>query len=324
MRPKKKIMPFFGFVLTTLLTLPLLGVIVSSPAASQGIPANPWLEKNLDQGQAVVWYLFHSGWAVRTKNHFLVFDYIGPGEKSGTLSLGTGQIDPAEISGQNVKVFVSHRHSDHFAPEIEAWRTAIPGIEFIWGWPDEGRSGDIRFGAERRLVTLDGLEILNVHHEFDGVPESAFLLRGDGLNIVFAGDHGHSRGLENPVFRSNLEYLADQAPELDFFFTPSFGGEMDAVGILKPRIVFPMHDGGHEDQYAKFAEKLKRSGFSGEIGAARRAGDVFFYSKGGLVRKTEKRATSSCSCSFRGTGKPDSTRGWPPFSRPPPCPFSPT
>ena len=30
------------------------------------------VERNLEEGGAVVWYLNHSGWAVKTKNHFLM------------------------------------------------------------------------------------------------------------------------------------------------------------------------------------------------------------------------------------------------------------
>lgn len=53
---------------------------------------------------------------------------------------------------------------------------------------------------------------------------------------------------------------AAQAPRLDIFFTPTFGGEIDALRALKPRAVFPMHDGGREQQHLKFAEKIKTLG----------------------------------------------------------------
>jgi L-ascorbate metabolism protein UlaG (beta-lactamase superfamily) len=242
------------------------------------------LGSELEPGQAVIWYLYHSGWAVKTQNHFLIFDYTEPSERPAKRSLDSGSIDPPEIGGQNVTVFVSHGHADHFDPLILEWRTVIKSIRYVWGWEGAGSAEDVHFGPERKTVTSDGFEILNIHHDFDGIPESAFLVKIDGLTILHAGDHGHSRGLENPVFNDNLLFLADKAPQLDLLFTPAFGGEIDAIGALKPRVVFPMHDGGNERQYAKFAQKLKSLGLDVEVGVAGKPGSRFFYSGGKLIR----------------------------------------
>ncbi|MDH4198369.1 MAG: MBL fold metallo-hydrolase, partial [Candidatus Aminicenantes bacterium] len=178
---------------------------------------------------------------------------------------------------------VSHSHPDHFDSRILEWRAAIKTIRYVWGWEGAGPPEDVHFGKDRRTVTADGLEILNIHHEFDGLPESAFLVRVDGLTILHAGDHGHSRGMENPVFKDNISSLAAQAPRLDIFFTPTFGGEVDALRALQPRVVFPMHDGGNERQYAKFAQRVKSLGLNAEVGAAQKPGVRFFYSKGRLT-----------------------------------------
>ncbi len=239
-------------------------------------------QPGLEPGQAIVRYLYHSGWAVTTKNHLLIFDYTEPSARSVVRSLESGFIDPAGLSGREVTVFVSHGHADHDDPSIQAWRGAGKRIRYVWGWDGAGAAEDIHFGSERRTVNVDGLEIINIHHEFDGLPESAFLVKTDGLTILHAGDHGHGRGLENPVFKGNLLYLAEQAPKLDFMFTPTFGGEIDALRILKPRVVFPMHDGGNERQYALFAKKVEALGLDVAVGAADRPGTRFFYSGGRL------------------------------------------
>lgn len=241
------------------------------------------LGRPLESRQAVVWYLYHSGWAVKTKNRLLIFDYTEPPERPARRSLDSGSIEPAEIADQNVTVFVSHSHPDHFDSRILEWRAAIETIRYVWGWEGAGPPEDVHFGKERRTVTADGLEILNIHHKFDGLPESAFLVKVDGLTILHAGDHGHSRGMENPVFQDNIRYLAAQAPRLDLFFTPTFGGEIDAILTLKPRVVFPMHDGENERQYAKFAQRVKALGLDAEVGAAQKPGARFYYSMGRLT-----------------------------------------
>jgi L-ascorbate metabolism protein UlaG (beta-lactamase superfamily) len=252
---------------------------ISPPAAGAraATAAQRPLERELEPGQAVIRYLFHSGWAVWTKNHLLIFDYTEPLPPPGQRAPDAKAIEPEEIADQVVTVFVSHAHSDHYNPEILKWRPVIKKIRYVWGWEGVGALEDIHFGPERRAVSDRGLEILNIHHEFDGIPESAFLVRVDGLTIFHAGDHGSGRGMEDPVFGDNIRYLAGQAPELDLMFTPTFGGEIDAIRALKPRVVFPMHDGGRERQYALFAQKVRSLGLGVQAGVADRRGARFLY-----------------------------------------------
>jgi len=257
----------------------------ATPARAQGVepPAQELLDRKLETGQAVVRYLFHSGWAVKTQNHLLVFDYTEPLPPPGRSASVARSIEPAELADRNVTVFISHRHSDHFDPEILKWRTVIKNIRYVWGWEGEGSPEDVHFGRERQTVADRGLEVLNIYHEGDGIPESSFLVRVDGLTIFHAGDHGSNRGTKDPVFGGNIRYLAQQAPGLDLMFTPTFGGEIDAIRALKPRAVFPMHDGGRERQYALFAQKLRGLGLDIQVGAAEKRGARFFYSQGRLA-----------------------------------------
>jgi len=268
-------------------SLALCASLLAAPAfpfaAAFPSPADEALNRDLEPGQAVIWYLYHSGWAVKTKGHLLIFDYTEPPGRSGRRSLDAGSVEPAELDGQNVTVFVTHVHSDHYDPRILEWRTAVKGVRYVWGWKGEGSPEDVRFGRQRRTVTEDGLEILNIYHEGDSTPESSFLVRVDGLTIFHAGDHGHGRGVRDPVFEDNIAYLAGKAPALDLMFTPTFGGEDEAILALKPRAVFPMHDGGNERQYAKFAEKVKALGLDAEVGAAEKPGAQFLYSQGKLA-----------------------------------------
>jgi len=269
------------FILCLGMIFPNAGIGAKTRPAKQ--TAQQILGRELDPGQAVVWYLYHSGWAVKTKGHLLVFDYTEPPVRPTLRTLDAGSVEPAEIADLNVTVFVSHSHSDHFDPRILEWRNAIKNIRYAWGWEGEGSPADVHFGRERSIIATAGLEILNIHHDYDGIPESAFLVKVDGLTILHAGDHGHSKGMENPVFKDNVLYLAAQAPGLDLFFTPTFGGEVDALRVLKPQVVFPMHDGGNERQYVKFAQKVKALGLDVEVGVAEKSGARFLYFDGKLT-----------------------------------------
>lgn len=56
------------------------------------------ISSNLKTGEACIWYLYHSGWAVKTKNHFLIFDYWETTGKSSKQTLEHGYINADEIA----------------------------------------------------------------------------------------------------------------------------------------------------------------------------------------------------------------------------------
>jgi L-ascorbate metabolism protein UlaG (beta-lactamase superfamily) len=248
------------------------------PRALSGQDEDTLLHASLEPGEAVIWYLYHSGWAIRTASHLLVFDYAPAFRKGDPGSLEDGWIRPDDLGDLRVVVFISHAHSDHFDPSILAWRDRIPALRFVFGWPTPlARDGDVVFGQEREVREVDGVRVLNVHHEFDGIPESAFLVQVDGLTLIHSGDHDHSRGLSQPVFRENIEYLREKGPDLDILFTPTFGDEMGAIRLLDPALVIPMHDGGRERQYRRFADEVASSGLKVKVWAASRPGDRMTY-----------------------------------------------
>ena len=78
-----------------------------------------------------VWYLDHSAVAVKTEKHLLLFDLAGkalsgqPGE-----GLAEGCVNPDEIKDEDVLVFVSHEHKDHFDPAIFSLREKLSRVDF--------------------------------------------------------------------------------------------------------------------------------------------------------------------------------------------------
>jgi hypothetical protein len=49
-------------------------------------------------------------------------------------------------------------------------------------------------------------------------------------------------------------------------FTPTLGGEIEAIRALRPQTVFPIYEGGREYLYAKFAKQLSALGMEVEVG----------------------------------------------------------
>ncbi len=89
-----------------------------------------------------VWYLYHSGYAVETDECLLVFDYWQDTPIGDGRGLENGVFDPVHWLTKAVHnsedgfippviVFSSHKHGDHFNPEILAWQNTIPTIRYV-------------------------------------------------------------------------------------------------------------------------------------------------------------------------------------------------
>ena len=252
----------------------------------------PGLKSDLDEGEAYIWYLGHAGWAVKTKNHLLIFDYVSYsrlGRTPENPSLANGYIDPSEIKDCSVFVFVSHGHGDHFDPVIYEWEKSVKKIQYIFGW-QAGQNPHYHYLTEPKMKkTIDGFEIFNINHEFDGIPEGAFLVKGDGLVIFHTGDHGSTGEELNILFKENIDYLAQQAKQIDVAFISQFGsrsggevnnGDLYAIEKLGPKVTFPMHQGGGERFYKKFAVEAKQKEAKTKVIPAEKRGDRFFYQNG--------------------------------------------
>jgi len=204
------------------------------------VPAE--VEESLEKGEAVIRYLGHSGWAVETRSRFLIFDYWERDEPEAPRSLSNGHIDPEEIQDKSVIVFVSHGHADHYDPRILDWESKLSDVTYVFGWKVEDASSHIQCGGQRETIELDGVTIRTIYHDFDDIPESAFLVELDGLVLFHSGDHGNGPPPFKDEFVANLDYLANLAPEIDLAFIPLWGEESYVIDKLKPKVTFAMHN----------------------------------------------------------------------------------
>jgi L-ascorbate metabolism protein UlaG (beta-lactamase superfamily) len=141
---------------------------------------------NSGLSQAIIYYLGHSSWAVKTKSHFLIFDYYEKNRNAADKSLSNGFINPAEIKGENVFVFVSHKHPDHYDNVIHTWKTSINNITYIAGWNSRGT--DFVGIPPHSYTSIKDLKISTLKSTDEG---SGFLVDVDGLTIFHAGDHAN-------------------------------------------------------------------------------------------------------------------------------------
>lgn len=212
----------------------------------------------------IVYYLFNSGFAVKTKNHFLIFDYYSP-----TGDFKNGLINLDLIKDENVIVFASHSHADHFNPKIFEWQNSIKNISYVLSndiKTNENTAPNIITVAPCKEYKFDTMNIQTLRSTDEGV---AFLIEIDDITIYHAGDlnwwhwNGETEKYNTTmgkVYKHEIDKLKNK--HIDISFVPLdprledkyiFGMEY-YLKVVKSDVTFPMHFGTNYNVF-KWLEK---------------------------------------------------------------------
>lgn len=274
--------------------------------ANGSVPAStaPFVIPRAGADEAFVWSLGHSGWAVKTKGHFLIFDAGNMGRAPDQPSLRNGSIAPGEIRGEDVTVFVSHEHGDHYDPGIFAWKGQVPRIRYVLGFRPSNasmpnrtaapaaapqvRPEDYEYLAAGQVRQIDGMTVTTIESNDTGV---GFVVEVDGVTIFHAGDHANRvRDLSGP-FKPPIDRLVAQKIRPDLAFLPVSGcgfGDQVAVRIgveyqlaqLRPRVLVPMHAGRYGIRLRDFVTEVGGGYPDTKMFAVTSPGDSFHYKRG--------------------------------------------
>jgi len=282
-----------------LLSLIVLLFLAGTGTNSKGVNAvqngnAELLTKRLNENEAVVWYLGHCGYAVRTKTKLLIFDYtekVKPEDRSevkppANPSLFNGWINPEEIKDLDVVVFVSHSHGDHYDQVIYTWEKTVKKINYVFGWQEKDGKNYYSLPAPRKEAKFNGMEIYTVNSHHSGVPESGFLVKTDGLTIFHQGDYIGRMGERAPyTITEDLKYLKTKYDTVDLLF--SHAGtwlyQLELLQTLDPKLAFPMHYGYREAKYNEYAKELKSKGEYVPLFIPEKKGDYCEYRDGLLI-----------------------------------------
>ncbi len=206
--------------------------------------------QGLPDGQAAIWFLGNSAWGIKTRNHFLVFDYTPGDPPADEPGLCNGFIAPQELKNERVTVFVSHDHADHFDPRIFGWRGQIPRMTYVLGFQADTLPPHV-FIAPRETREVDGMKVTTIRANDSGV---GFVVEVDGLVILHAGDHANRNRDLSGDFTPEIAFLKARGVKPDIAFLPVTGcgfgdhvavemGAGYALDALRPALFLPMHGG---------------------------------------------------------------------------------
>lgn len=190
-------------------------------------------------------YIGHSGFLVELEKTVLLFDNV------------QGEIP--EVDGEKKWiVFASHRHQDHFCPDIFALAEQYP-VRYvlssdIWGSrvPEERRGQTVRLKAGERWED-EGVFVETLKSTDEGV---AFLVQAEGQVIYHAGDLNNWHWELEPEawnrkmeanYQKFLEPLRGREIDAAFVVLDPRQGESYALGMdyflqtAKVKKVYPMH-----------------------------------------------------------------------------------
>ncbi|MGH4123338.1 MAG: MBL fold metallo-hydrolase [Clostridium sp.] len=228
----------------------------------------------MEKIKAKIYYIYHSGFAIKTKNHFLIFDYYKEPIENDATHRPSDVLSPKNIKQmKNVVVFASHSHEDHFNSSILEWENYNSNIKYIF-------SSDITINKNRPSYsfieegqerTLGDLYVKAYGSTDIGI---SFLVKVDGLTIFHAGDlnwwHWEEDSLEEQSlsessFKAQIDKLSKEK-SIDIAFFPVdprlqesyyIGGEYFAKKI-QPKLLIPMHFGEDVNITSEFADKMRK------------------------------------------------------------------
>lgn len=244
------------------------------------------LQTPVAENDAVIWYLGHAAWAIKTRSHLLIFDYYVQSEPPALPSLGNGFVNPEELKDQDVVVFVSHRDSDHYDPLIWEWQDAIPNIRYVLGWEPAIANEDYVRIHPHETSTVDDIEVTAIPSTDSG---SGFLVSVDGLVFYHCGDNAFWISPYRERYYREIEWLAEKTDSTDFVFlnwrlgadrATLEEGLWKTAEMLGARYIIPSHMRGREDQIVELIADAPSDEQRAQIVDKRVPGERIIYRDG--------------------------------------------
>jgi L-ascorbate metabolism protein UlaG (beta-lactamase superfamily) len=249
-----KTLTFSVALIAALIVAPEFALAQTTPASAMDSVA--LLHRTMPEKEATIWYLGQDSFAVKTRNHLLIFDPLNPGmENSYVLpesadSLSAGVVNPDTIKDLDVMVFSTDMVDTHYGTGMWAWRRYIKTWTSVFGWdPIINQDGhEYVYMKPREHTIIEGVDITTMQSASSG---TGFLIKVDGLTLFHGGSDIVLEPSMKTRFTRGIDYIASQTDQVDIAFLEFQNGAGNrppsvAEGIwyadkkLSPNVIFPM------------------------------------------------------------------------------------
>lgn len=224
--------------------------------------------KSLELADDTIFYIGHSANVLKIEGKVLVFDY-----PYGTRAFKDilYPVEVGDLRGQNIYVFASHTHGDHFNTGILAWKQRIENIKYVLSYDIARKPADAIIARPGKTFYVDGMKVRGYPSTDAGVAFSIYL---GGKHIYFSGDNGYWNWKKN---KSEEDYVLealsciDRKKPIDIAFQVCMakaegigeGGIGIFAELFQPRLLIPIHSNGDYSINKKVERQLEVRGFKG-------------------------------------------------------------
>jgi ankyrin repeat protein len=237
----------------------------------------PQLTESLKPGEAYLWYLGGmapgTGYAVKTKNHLLIFDPFLFGDSPHTY-LAQGNLNPRELAGQRITVLLTRKEPHPYIPTVEALVKHFPKAEFIISAQENmGAIGKDNRPAYRLAKANESFSFGNLKiHTIQTRPSTlsskgnlGYLVEADGVKVFHAGIHwSNNRARQIERFRKQIDFLKPVGP-IDFAILPAgwhhlgnidYKQNLYFIDQLSPKAIYYIGDDQVKEEHRRAVDAL--------------------------------------------------------------------
>jgi L-ascorbate metabolism protein UlaG (beta-lactamase superfamily) len=217
-----------------------------------------------------IWHLTHSSNAIKLANKLIIFDYpLAEKEVTDTDGIENGFIIPDQINKEDVYVFVSHGHQDHFSPGIFGWKDKIKRIKFIVSSDICDYPNDALLVAPNEIHKIDDIRFKTYSSTDCGVAFSLFI--GD-KHLYYSGDNAFwnwAGSIDDDKYYEEALTQIDGSKPIDLAFQVcdprleknGAGGIYVFAHHFAPEILVPLHLFGDYEFLKGVDAELRAQGF---------------------------------------------------------------
>ncbi len=232
-------------------------------------------------GEAAAWYLSNRGWAVKTKNHLLVFDSEEFGVRRPTEPrLANGFISPCEVVDQNIVALYTAYHGEIGEPAyIHTIEDSVSTIHYIHNKLDRWRGSENTFymeAGETRNIENMQVSAITIQEE---MPVLGYWCQVDGVTLFYSG----FRPENTEKFKNSIESLARTNGKADLIFFPIAEEKekddewMILIAQLQPKMIIPLDPDRREYLFPQVKDLMQQEHIDVKVFCAENPGDHFFF-----------------------------------------------